>query len=145
LLCSLTAFQSAADARAPFPKVDPYTLGEAETLARVGHASFGPFLWGDGHSTAQVEQELGGVPLIWVETAHFKLGSSLPEYTDAKDIGERAKRRDAAPGGGGSECARLRESIRCRALVAIFSPDTPAGPSSESTRWTPMDEPPCRR
>src|SRR5262245_47247154 len=93
LLCSLIAFQSAADARAPFPKIDPYTLGEAETLARAGYSSFGPFLWGDGHSTMQIEQELGGIPLIWVETAHFKLGSSLPEYTVANDEEEQAKLR----------------------------------------------------
>lgn len=90
LLCSLIAFQSAADVRAPFAKVDPYTLGEAETLARAGYSSFGPFLWGDGHSTDQIEQELGGIPLLWVETAHFKLGSSLPEYVVGKDT-ERDK------------------------------------------------------
>jgi hypothetical protein len=93
LLCSLIAFQSAAEVRAPFPKVDPYTLCEPEALARAGYASFGPFPWGDGHRTDQIERELGGTPLIWVETAHFKLGSSLPEYRPGEDASERAKLR----------------------------------------------------
>jgi hypothetical protein len=93
LLCSLIAFQSAAEVRAPFPKVDPYTLGEPEALARAGYGAFGPIPWGDGHRTDQIERELGGIPLIWVETAHFRLGSSLPEYRVGEDAQERAKLR----------------------------------------------------
>src|SRR5262249_8103394 len=94
LLCSLIAFQSAAETRAPFPKVDPYTGGAAEALSRAAYVSFGPFLGGDNHSTAQIRHELGGTPLIFVETAHFKLGSSLPEYELTKDAAENAKLRD---------------------------------------------------
>ena len=105
VLSSLIAFQSAAGARAPFAEVDPYTLGEPEALGRAGYVSFGPFLWGDAHSTEQIEKELGGTPLIWVETAHFKLGSSLPEYVlvKDKDIDERPKLR--------AELQRLAERL----------------------------------
>jgi hypothetical protein len=85
------------------PPVDPYTGGEREALDRAGYVSFGPFQFGDGHSSAKVEEVLG-FPLVWVETAHFKLGSSLEKYPlkDAEPD-EREKLRD--------ELARLREKL----------------------------------
>lgn len=73
----------------PFPKVDPYTKGDPEKIERAGYASFGPFRFGDDHTTAQAETTLGGIPLIWVETPHFKLGSGLPEYTLTGDSREK--------------------------------------------------------
>ncbi len=57
---------------------DPYTNGEPEALAKAGYVSFGPFPFGTGHTTAQVEELLGTEPLIWIETAHFRIGCALP-------------------------------------------------------------------
>lgn len=74
----------------PFPKIDPYTKNAPDAIEQGGYASFGPFRLGDDHTTTQVETELGGIPLIWAETAHFKIGSGLPEYT----IGDDAKEKE---------------------------------------------------
>ena len=72
---------------------DPYTQGEKELLEAAGYASLGPFAWGGTHGTRKIEEALGELPLLWVETAHFRIGSTLPEYTpNGKD--ERDKIRD---------------------------------------------------
>jgi len=79
--------------REPFPRTDPYTKSAREKIEPAGYVSFGPFRFGDDHTTAQVETALEGVPLIWVETAHFKLGSGLPEYRLGDDKPERERVR----------------------------------------------------
>ncbi len=91
LFCALLAFQKGEKDRQPFPEVDPYTRAEPAALAQAGYASLGPFRWGDDHTTEQIENALDGVPLLWVATLHFKLGSSLPEYSIAKDRREPDK------------------------------------------------------
>lgn len=75
----------------PFPKIDPYTKNAPEAITKAGYASFGPFRFGDNHTTTQIEETLGGIPLIWVETEHFKLGSGLPEYTIRDDAREKER------------------------------------------------------
>ncbi len=77
----------------PFPKVDPYTKNAPEAIQQAGYVSLGPFRFGDNHTTEQVETTLGGIPLIWVETQHFKLGSGLPEYTITDDKREKERIR----------------------------------------------------
>ncbi len=77
-----------------FPAVDPYTRNTKEALEKAGYVSFGPFRFGDDHTTEQIETVLGGVPLIWVETAHFKIGSGLPECAAGEDSNERERLRD---------------------------------------------------
>ena len=85
------------------PPVDPYTQGERPALDRAGYVDFGPFRLGDDCTTAQVDQELG-FPLVWVETAHFRLGSSLEKYPlKEADSQEKDKLRD--------EIERLRERL----------------------------------
>lgn len=74
-----------------FPRVDPYTKNGPEALLKAGYVSFGPFRFGDDHTTAQAESALEGVPLLWVETAHFKLGSGLPEYALGDDVEEKQR------------------------------------------------------
>lgn len=65
-------------------RLDPYTLGEPEALARAGYAALNEFVFADALTTEAIEKTLGdGVPMIWVETEHFKIGSSLPEYAVA--------------------------------------------------------------
>lgn len=78
----------------PFPKVDPYTKSASEAIEKAGYLSLGPFRFGVDHTTDQVETTLGGIPLIWVETAHFKLGSGLPEYALGEDAKEKARVRE---------------------------------------------------
>jgi hypothetical protein len=74
-----------------FPKVDPYTNGDPGALQKAGYASYGPFRFGDDHTTDQIVTTMGGIPLLWVETEHFKLGSGLPEYTLKDDPKEKER------------------------------------------------------
>jgi hypothetical protein len=72
------------------PEVDPYTGGDQELMAKVGIVSFGPFPWAENQTTLTIEELLGGIPILWAETAHFRIGSSLSEY---KLGGDRAERK----------------------------------------------------
>ncbi len=57
---------------------DPYTQGDPALLEKAGYVSLGPFPFGSGHTTADVADLLGTEPLLWIETAHFRIGSALP-------------------------------------------------------------------
>jgi hypothetical protein len=85
-----------------FAKIDPYTKGERTAIDRAGYVSFGPFPWCTGSSTADVAEALG-TPVLWVETAHFKLGSTLETYSLRHD--KREEKRLA------SELERLRAKL----------------------------------
>jgi len=91
VLLATGAALSAQEKLAPFPRTDPYTKNAREKFEPAGYVSLGPFRFGDDHTTAQVEATLAGVPLIWVETAHFKLGSGLPEYEIPADKAEKER------------------------------------------------------
>lgn len=67
----------------PPPKVDPYTKGEPAALAKLGYLSHGPFLFGS-ETTETVQRDLGGLPILWVETEHFVIGSALEEFKPEK-------------------------------------------------------------
>ena len=100
LLASPPAAQGGRDAR---PEVDPYTEGEPAAMDRAGYRGFGPFLWAEDHTTERIEETLGGVPLLWVETEHFKIGSSLDEFVLSGDSEERKLVR--------KELGRLRKKL----------------------------------
>ncbi len=62
-------------------RLDPYTKHEAAALAKAGYVALNEFKFADELTTKDIEKTLGdGVEMIWVETAHFRIGSSLPEY-----------------------------------------------------------------
>lgn len=88
-----SALSAQGGKRVPFSRTDPYTKSAPAKVEQAGYVSLGPFRFGDDHTTAQVETALEGVPLIWVETAHFKLGSGLPEYRLGDDKLERERVR----------------------------------------------------
>lgn len=66
-------------------KVDPYTKGEKEALEKAGYVSLGPFEWCEGMRTDDVQETLGAGTVLWIETAHFKLGSTLVSYSFNND------------------------------------------------------------
>lgn len=86
---------SAPQSRAPevFEKTDPYTRGEKSELARAGYESLGPFRFAEDLQSSEIEETLG-TRVLWVETAHFKLGSTLATYTIPSDDREKEKLRD---------------------------------------------------
>jgi len=82
--CALLACSALATAQKPKPvepppAVDPYTRGEAEELARAGYRTLGPQRFGPATSQT-IQSHLGDVPVLWVETEHFRVGSCLAEY-----------------------------------------------------------------
>jgi hypothetical protein len=74
-----------------FEKVDPYTRGERDALERAGYVSLGPFEWAEGIRTDDIRETLGGLDVLWVETAHFKIGSTLESYKPPGDPREDKK------------------------------------------------------
>ncbi len=57
---------------------DPYTEAGPEAMARAGVVAYGPFVWADHKSTADIDRVLGQQRMLWMETAHFRIGSALP-------------------------------------------------------------------
>ncbi|MFY9342882.1 MAG: hypothetical protein WAT39_10355 [Planctomycetota bacterium] len=46
-------------------------------MAKLGYTSFGSFPFGAEHGTDDIVELLGDEPLIWIETAHFRIGCAL--------------------------------------------------------------------
>lgn len=57
--------------------VDPYTGGDPAAMAAAGIVAYGPFPWADFKRTEDVDRVLGERRVLWVETAHFRLGIGL--------------------------------------------------------------------
>ena len=74
-----------------FKEVDPYTKGDVELQRRAGYVSLRPFAWGEGIQGQEVIEVLGGVDLLWAETAHFKICSSLKSYKRKPDSQENLR------------------------------------------------------
>ena len=72
-----------------FEELDPYTLGKREALDRLGYVSLGPFAWADGHSSEDLRETLGGVSVIFIETEHFRIASSLRACGRSNDSAEK--------------------------------------------------------
>ena len=86
-----------------FEEVCPYTKGERELEEKLGYVRVGRIPW-KGTSDSQVVQEnCGGVPMIFVETEHFRIGSSLIDYRIPNDKVERARLKE--------EIDRLEEKL----------------------------------
>ncbi len=79
-LATLGPVAAAQGGRKERSEVDPYTKGDAQAMERAGYKNFGPFLLGEGHTSESAEAKLGNVPLLWIETEHFRLGCSLDAY-----------------------------------------------------------------
>jgi len=75
LLAAAPSAQDPAARSAPPP--DPYTRGEPAAMAAAGYVSFGPFPFGYRHGSGDVVALLGNEPLVWIETAHFRIGCAL--------------------------------------------------------------------
>jgi hypothetical protein len=89
------AVASAARAQGDFPDLDPYTEAEPERMRKLGYRSFGPLDWLDGTTSDQVEEVAGAAEMLWVETEHFQLGSTLGTYRYPDDRIERERFEDS--------------------------------------------------
>jgi hypothetical protein len=96
-LAALLAAPLAAQ-REPKPEkvdafADPYTEGDPARLQALGYAALGRFLWLGDVPTTQVQQILGDDVAIFIETAHFKLASTLRSFPWPRDKEWRAALR----------------------------------------------------
>jgi hypothetical protein len=66
-------------------KVDPYTNNEPERYKAAGYEKYHRFMVTDDLGTTEVMNVLGNLEMIWVETEHFKIGSTLPEIKIPSD------------------------------------------------------------
>lgn len=89
LFAALFTALVAAPAVAQTP-ADPYTRGEPAALARVGYERLGAMPFGTGHSSRDIDALLPGEQLLWIETAHFRIGCALPPT----DVGADPWRRN---------------------------------------------------
>lgn len=83
--------------------VDPYTRGEAKALERAGYVTLAPVEWAQGIRADEVRETLGGIDVLWIETAHFRIGSTLESYKSPSDPREDDKLE--------AELARLRRKL----------------------------------
>jgi hypothetical protein len=104
-----------------FDAVDPYTKGEAAAMERLGIVSFGPFAWAGNHRSPEVQEALGGVPVIFIETAHFRFASTLESYKLGEDREDKAFLA--------SEMAEFKK------LVPKFKPPTKIDPWLRAHLW----------
>ena len=77
-----------------FEEVDPYTEGDPQRMQDLGVLSFGPFFWSETRTTTDVEQIVGTDEILFVETAHFRLASTLGTYEQGGDKVEKARLRE---------------------------------------------------
>ncbi len=74
-------------------RVDPYTENDPEALARAGYLRYAPFPFLGDHSTTRTEKALGRIPILWIETPHFKIGSALKSCTVPRDKKQKKRLR----------------------------------------------------
>jgi hypothetical protein len=82
---------------------DPYTEGDAVAMQAAGIVAYGPFPWADRQSTADVDRVLGEGRILWLETAHFRIGCSLASAPMPVDAEPRRQL--------GDELARLHKAL----------------------------------
>lgn len=92
----VTLLASASGQEAPkkpesFEAVDPYTRGEAKAIEKAGYVSLAPIEWAQGIRVEDVKETLGGIDVLWIETPHFKIASTLESYKCPSDPDEDDK------------------------------------------------------
>jgi hypothetical protein len=58
-------------------QMDPYTGGDAAAMAAGGIVAYAPFVWADHLRTDDVDRLVGEKRVLWLETAHFRVGCNL--------------------------------------------------------------------
>lgn len=61
--------------------VDPFTEGAEEAMKAAGIVRYGPIPFGNGFTTKDIDAVLGENRVLWMETEHFCIGSSLKTFS----------------------------------------------------------------
>ncbi len=86
-----------------FEEVCPYTKGEKELEEKLGYTQVGFIPWRRNDDSKSVQENIGGIPMVWVETEHFRIGSSLGTYKYKGDKEEKGRLKD--------EIERLKDKL----------------------------------
>jgi len=88
-------------------KKELFTGAEPKAMATAGVTAYGSMMWAGGFRTDDVDKVLGPGRVMWLETAHFRIGYSLataapPEDPEARkglaaDLGRMKKRHPRFP------------------------------------------------
>jgi hypothetical protein len=70
---------------------DPWTKGDPELLKKLGIERIGAMPWTQSHASDGVVKTLGGIPVIFIETEHFRLASTLESYRPTGDRPEKER------------------------------------------------------
>jgi hypothetical protein len=101
LLSVMTPAQAAPSAAAqdklPKWRIDPFTKNKPDAMTKAGYVSYGPFPFGNlaekTTQSTQIDEALQHVDILWIETAHFRIGCNLPAWTVPMDPETRGKIR----------------------------------------------------
>jgi hypothetical protein len=59
------------------PPRDPYTGGDSKQMAAAGVVAYAPLPWSGDVTTAEIDNVLGPGRVLWLETAHCRVGCGL--------------------------------------------------------------------
>ncbi len=65
-------------------RIDPYTRNDPKLIEKLGYVGYGPFEFGQrgtkAVSTEDIDKHLDYAQILWVETRHFRIGSTLDPW-----------------------------------------------------------------
>lgn len=115
-------------------KGDPFTKKDPEAMAALGVLSYGPFPWADHFATSDVDKVLGPGRVLWMETAHFRIGlnmntARLPEsskqkkaiYAECRALHKKWRKFPAKPKKLGPWTQLHLYAARCEQAYSEFS------------------------
>ncbi|MCB9914912.1 MAG: hypothetical protein H6828_07150 [Planctomycetes bacterium] len=74
-----------------FDEVDPYTKGDKELVKKLGYVRVGHGPWHGVDDTHALQETMGGIEMLFCETEHFRIATSLTTYTVPNNREEREK------------------------------------------------------
>jgi hypothetical protein len=81
----VTAQKKRSSAIAKAGLEDRFTSKNPAAMAKLGVVDYGPLVWADNKRTTDIEKVLGEGRFLWMETEHFKIGSSFGFASAPKD------------------------------------------------------------
>lgn len=87
----------AQEEEVPRWRIDPYTKNHPKLLEKLGYVSYGPFEFGQRGTqtvtTKDIDDHLSYAQILWVETPHFRIGTTLEDWAVPFEPDVKAKVR----------------------------------------------------
>jgi len=78
-------------------QIDPYTDNEQKRIEAAGYVRYAPFPFGNlkanAAQTSDIDKLLEFEKILWIETPHFRIGTSLPQWQVPTEMKTRNKLR----------------------------------------------------